>query len=136
MNGRNSEAWQTIVNCDADLLDGPMTTVVPEQPAFTVENDRGLVHGIVVPAVWRGADDWIGRMTFPVFDAVTRTGNANLRMVHVAKANVEHVVPVAVLHHLAGSHLVALPWAGRVGGEDRISRSLGPGVSVGTGGVA
>src|SRR6266851_1122307 len=78
----------------ADLFGAAMAAVVPEQPAFPIEDRIRLICRIVVPAVWGGADDGVCGVALPFGYAVAGAGEADLSVIDVAKADVEHVVPV------------------------------------------
>src|ERR1700688_3203015 len=95
-----------------NLLDVSPPAVVPEQPPPGVRliDREWLVAGVPVPLIGAGADDRVGLQPPPIRDAVFRAGDADLRMVHVAEADVEHHPPLALLHHLAGGHFASLPW--------------------------
>ena len=106
----------------ADLFDAALAPVVPEHPAaaLLVIDGEGLVAGIAVPGVVGGEEDRIGRMPLPVGDSVLGSRQADLGAVLVAKSNVEHEVRACGGNHLASSHLVLFPRAGRIGGKHRI----------------
>src|SRR5438105_2670289 len=68
-----------LVRRDADLLVAATAPVVPEHPALAVdERSRGLVDGVMVPAIRRRADDGVGGVALPGDDAVAGTGQTDL----------------------------------------------------------
>src|SRR5262245_14661942 len=119
-----------------DLLDAALATVVPEQPLLAIEDRIWFVNSVVVPLVLARPNDGVGSMALPVGDAVLRAGHADLRIVHVPKADVEHDVPVALPNDLAGGNSVLLPGILGVGLEDRIVLVSGPFQAAFAGGVA
>ena len=62
------------------LLDAALAPVVPQEPLLAVVDGIGFVDRVVVPLVLARTDDRVGRMTFPVGDAVLRPCDADLRM--------------------------------------------------------
>src|SRR5262245_34685969 len=92
-----------------------MTSVVPEEPFRSVVDSKRLVAGVMIPFVFSGPDDGIGRQSFPITDAVARAGNSNLRVIDVAETDVEHQAPAITLLDLTGGDFVHFPcdaWIG------------------------
>src|ERR1019366_5127520 len=109
-----------------NLLNAAPATVVPQEPLFPIEDRIRLVNGVVVPLVLAGANDGISSMTLPVGDPVLGTGNADLGVVPIPKADVEHEMPVTLANDLTGSNSVFLPGQPRIGLEDGIVLILVP----------
>src|SRR6516225_8313607 len=134
---RASEAQiLALVKRQPDLFNATLATVVPQQPSLPVENRIGLVNGVVVPLVLARTNDGVSSMTFPSGDAVLGTGNTDLCVVHVSKADVEHDVPVTLSNDLTGGNSIFLPRILRVGLEDGVVLVPGPFQAVVAGGVA
>ena len=72
------------------------------------------------------ADDRVGRVALPIGDAVTRAGDADLRVGLVAEADIEHHVPVPYPLDLAGGDFVFLPGEVDVRGKDGVGRVFCP----------
>src|SRR5262249_39930609 len=125
-----------LVKRQPDLFNATLATVVPQQPSLPVENRIRLVNGVVVPLVLAGTNDGVGSMTFPSADAVLGTGNTDLCVVHVSKADVEHDVPVTLSNDLTGGNAIFLPRILRVGFEVGVVLVPGPFQAVVAGGVA
>src|SRR5262249_48225662 len=125
-----------LVQCQPDLLHTAPATVVPQQPLSAIVDGIRLVNGVVVPLIFSGANDRVGRMTLPIGGAVPGAGNTDLSVVPVTKTDVEHHMPFALPHDLAGRHTVPFPGSLWVRLEDGVVLMLGPVRSIGAGGVA
>src|SRR5215467_10122508 len=108
------------MNGHADLFAITFPPVVPEQPAPAVEDRERLVDGIGVPLSRAGADNGVGGMPVPAGDAILGPGQADLGVVLIAEADIEHHIPFALLDHLATGHAVLLPGVLGLGPEDRV----------------
>src|ERR1700722_20123210 len=67
---------------------------------------------------------------------IARPGEADLRMIDVAIADVEVVKPSILLEDLDSGHSLLLPFIARIRAKDRVPRVLGPVESILAGGVA
>src|SRR5262245_35210580 len=101
--GSEAEVF-ALVDRYPDLLDAAFTPVVPQQPTPPIEDRIRLVHGVRVPPPLAGPDDRVGRVPLPPGDPVSGAGQADLGVVPVPEADVEHDVPPALPDHLAGRH--------------------------------
>ena len=108
-----------LVRDQADLLHAAVAAVVPEQPLLAVEDGKRLVAGVVVPLAspgrMIGLAGWRCQSVMPSL----RAGDADLGVVHVAEADVEHHVPVAALARPGRPSPCASPRRLRIGREDR-----------------
>src|SRR6266511_6201338 len=125
-----------IVNGKADCLDLPPSTVVPHEPAVTIQDSVWLVDCILVPPIITRPNERIPRVAFPVTDAVSRPRCSNLGMRQTREPDVEHQVPATVSNDLARGDSILLPGILPVGNKNGIAGVFGPYQSIGAGGVA
>src|SRR5262249_61277546 len=93
--GSEAEVF-AVVDRHPDLLDAAPPPVVPQQPTPPSEDRIRLIDGVRVPPALAGPDDRVGRVPLPPADPVPRAGQADLGVVPVPEADVEHDVPPAL----------------------------------------
>jgi hypothetical protein len=54
----------------ANLLQGAVAAVIPEEPLLAVVDGVRPVTGVMIPLIFTRADNWVGGMAFPAGDAV------------------------------------------------------------------
>src|SRR5262245_23965004 len=115
------------MNGQAYLFRPTTPPVVPEEPAFSIPDNRGLIYRVGVPSfcVAARSKNGIGAESLPM-EAVPRPCHADLRAVFILEANVEHHVSVALPHNMASRHLVTLPPVRFLRRENRVACVLGP----------
>ena len=87
----------------------------------------------MIPAARTRPDDRVGGVPLPAGQPVSRTGHADLGMLLIAKANVEHQEPAVMPQNLTRGHAVLLPGERGIGAKDGIAGILGPGDPIPTG---
>src|ERR1700678_2764790 len=110
--------------------------VVPEHPAPVGADSKRLVARIRIPAIRSRTHDWIASVLDPAGYSVLRSSHADLRVINVAKPDVEDVIPSLPVNHLAGCDPIALPVVVRVRPEHWIGRIFLPDKAIHARGIA
>src|SRR5262245_3110037 len=75
-------------------------------------------------------------MSLPASNSIPRPSHTNLRMINIAKTDIEHQIPTIPLNNLAASHSFLLPVQVFVRSKDGILRVLAPVKTVRAGRIA
>src|SRR5699024_3579424 len=122
----------------ADALGGAGAGVEPHEPRifFRVVDHEGLIGSLAVPRAREpGGEDRILWVALPPCDALPGACQAHPGFEHVLRPDVDEVAPTVVLEPLRSGHALPFPDTRRIGPEDRMIGSTGPGHAVGAFGL-
>ena len=101
----------TYVSSQSNLLSTPSSSIIPEKPIIFYEQGGGLVDRVSIPGKppVTTANNWVGRMSLPIGNAVSGASNSNSSRVNVAKSDVKHNMPRIVHPHTRAGDLNRFP---------------------------